>query len=48
MKEDEMGMACSTHVREEKYIQNFVHKIWMEETVQKIDGKIISEWILGK
>jgi len=23
MEEDEMGVACSTHVRDEKYVQNF-------------------------
>jgi len=32
---DEMGGACSTHGRDEKFIQNFGREIWREETTRK-------------
>jgi hypothetical protein len=44
IKEDEMGMSCSLHGRDEKSIQNFSQKTRRENL--GTDGRIILEWIL--
>jgi hypothetical protein len=38
MKEDEMDRECSTHGRDEKYVQNFGRKTWKEETTRKTEA----------
>jgi hypothetical protein len=47
-----MGNACSTYVRDEKYIQNFVRKNRRDERDhwedQGVDERIMLEWIFGK
>jgi len=35
IKDNDIGGACSTHGRDEKYIQDFGRKILREETTQK-------------
>jgi hypothetical protein len=50
MKEDGMGGVCSTHGRDEKYIQNSGWKNWKVRDHSEglgADGEIILEWILG-
>jgi hypothetical protein len=44
------GGTCSTHGRDEKYVQNFIWKAWREENPVNlgVDGKVIFQWILVK
>jgi hypothetical protein len=49
MKEDEMGGKCSTHVRDEKFmelLENLRGRDYSEDL--GVDGKIILEWTLRK
>jgi hypothetical protein len=40
-----MGGACSTHLKDEKCLQNIEGKRPFEDL--EVDGKILLEWMLG-
>jgi hypothetical protein len=44
MKEDEMGGACRTHGRHERYLKYLVEKNEWKSTI--LDWRIILKWIL--
>jgi hypothetical protein len=51
VKNNEVGRACGTNGRGEKSVQRFGGKAQRKETTRKIqgvDGKMGSEWILGR
>jgi hypothetical protein len=57
IKEDERGVACSTHGRDDIYIHTHTHThnilVGKHEGKKQlgrpgVDGKVILEWILGQ
>jgi len=50
MKETDMDVTCSTHMRYKKNTHNFSRNAWREETtwILGVDWRIILKWILKK